>query len=123
MLRVIALHATASNAGLKTNAVLPGMLCGRRYGGCLTQLDVKACQYVHTLIEVCALRVPAEAAVGRLSADLLCPYPPGVPVALPGEVLTRRALAVLRGVLAGGGKVTGATDEELGMLSIIVERG
>lgn len=75
------------------------------------------------MIEVCALRVPAEAAVGRLSADLLCPYPPGVPAAVPGEVLTRRALAALRGVLADGGKVTGATDETLGMLNVIVERG
>ena len=44
-------------------------------------------------------------------------------MALPGEVVTRRALAVLRGVLAGGGKVTGATDEKLRMLSVIVERG
>ncbi|KAK9833408.1 hypothetical protein WJX81_002549 [Elliptochloris bilobata] len=66
-------------------------------------------------------QVPADAAVGRLSAELLCPYPPGVPAALPGEVLTADTLAALRGVLAAGGKVTGAADETLRMLSVIVE--
>lgn len=64
----------------------------------------------------------ADAAVGRLSAELLCPYPPGVPVALPGEALTAGSLATLQAVLAAGGKVTGAADETLGMLRVIVER-
>lgn len=66
--------------------------------------------------------MPADAAVGRLSAELLCPYPPGVPVAVPGEALTAETLATLRAVLAAGGKVTGAADETLRMLSVIVER-
>ncbi len=66
-------------------------------------------------------RVPADAAVGRLSAELLCPYPPGVPVALPGEALTAEGLTALRAVLAAGGKVTGAADESLGTLLVIAE--
>lgn len=67
-------------------------------------------------------RVPADAAVGRLSAELLCPYPPGVPVALPGEALTAETLATLQAVLAAGGKVTGAADDTLRTLRVIVER-
>jgi len=66
-------------------------------------------------------RVPADAAVGRLSAALLCPYPPGVPVALPGEALTAEGLATLRAVLAAGGKVTGAADDSLNTLLVIAE--
>lgn len=31
-------------------------------------------------------QVPASAAVGRICAELLCPYPPGIPVLTPGEV-------------------------------------
>ena len=29
---------------------------------------------------MCVRRVPVGEAVGRVSAELLCPYPPGVPV-------------------------------------------
>ena len=32
--------------------------------------------------------VPADAAVGRVSAELIAPYPPGVPVLAPGELIT-----------------------------------
>ena len=67
-------------------------------------------------------RVPADAAMGRLSAELLCPYPPGVPVALPGEAISAETLATLQAVLAAGGKVIGAADETLRMLRVIVER-
>lgn len=36
--------------------------------------------------------VPAERAAGRISAELVSPYPPGVPAIAPGEV-ARRFLA------------------------------
>jgi arginine decarboxylase len=32
--------------------------------------------------------VSADDAVGRIAAELLCPYPPGVPAVFPGEELT-----------------------------------
>ena len=32
--------------------------------------------------------VPAEVAAGRVSADALAAYPPGIPNVLPGEVIT-----------------------------------
>ena len=39
--------------------------------------------------------VAAEDAVGRVSAEMICPYPPGVPVLSPGERITQAALAAL----------------------------
>jgi lysine decarboxylase len=39
--------------------------------------------------------VAAEDAVGRVSAEMVCPYPPGVPVLSPGERITQAALAAL----------------------------
>ena len=33
--------------------------------------------------------VPLEDAEGGISADLLCPYPPGIPLLIPGERLDR----------------------------------
>ena len=49
-------------------------------------------------------RVSAEQASGRVAAEMLCPYPPGVPAVVPGEVLTPGIVAGLRRVLAQGGQ-------------------
>lgn len=68
-----------------------------------------------------AAAVDAEHAVGRVSAELLCPYPPGVPVVFPGEVITHEALQALRGTLAAGGMVAGARDASLATLQVVVE--
>lgn len=59
------------------------------------------------------IRVPLEDAVGRTSAELLCPYPPGIPVVTPGEEITAAALALLKAVLSAGGSVSGASDPDL----------
>jgi len=34
-------------------------------------------------------------AVGHISADLVCPYPPGIPIIIPGEVLDKRRVVWL----------------------------
>ncbi|MCB5167374.1 ornithine decarboxylase [Streptomyces bambusae] len=47
-------------------------------------------------------QVPCERAEGRIAAEMLTPYPPGIPAVLPGERLTGAVLAYLRtGVQAG----------------------
>lgn len=68
-------------------------------------------------------RVPLSAAAGRVSAELLCPYPPGVPALLPGEVITVVAVEALRATLAGGGVVVGASDGGLATVLVIAEDG
>jgi arginine decarboxylase len=55
----------------------------------------------------------AAAAVGQLSAELICPYPPGIPWLWPGEEITAESLAGLGQILAAGGIVTGCTDSSL----------
>ncbi|KXZ51235.1 hypothetical protein GPECTOR_13g722 [Gonium pectorale] len=64
--------------------------------------------------------VPADEAVGCISAELLCPYPPGVPALFPGERITAAALRLLRGTLAAGGAITGARDGSLARLEVVV---
>ena len=55
--------------------------------------------------------VPAEQAVGRISADSLAAYPPGIPNVLPGEVITVEVLNFLRSTAASPfGHVRGAAD-------------
>ena len=65
------------------------------------------------------LTVPAERAVGRISAELVAPYPPGVPVLAPGERVTAEILAGLRGVAAGGAQVRYAADASLRTLQVV----
>jgi arginine decarboxylase len=63
--------------------------------------------------------VAADAAVGRISAELVAPYPPGIPVLAPGEVITADALAALRTAKAQGGRIAYAADPALATFQVI----
>ena len=63
--------------------------------------------------------VSAAAAVGRVSAELIAPYPPGVPVLAPGELITADALDALREVRADGGRIAYAADPTLATFQVI----
>lgn len=68
--------------------------------------------------------VPAADAVGRVSADALAAYPPGIPNVLPGEILTAETIAFLRGIAAmPGGYVRGAADALVDGVRVVVEAG
>src|SRR5580704_7839969 len=64
--------------------------------------------------------VAASAAVGRISAELVAPYPPGVPVLAPGELITAEALAALREVAADGGRIAYAEDPTLATFQVVI---
>ncbi len=63
--------------------------------------------------------VGIDQAVDRLGAELICPYPPGIPVLMPGEIITPEALDYLQQVLAAGGKITGCSDRGLQTLRVV----
>ena len=64
--------------------------------------------------------VPAEHAVGRVSADALAAYPPGIPNLLPGELITAETHDFLRRIAAAPfGHVRGAVDPELTRLRVL----
>jgi len=54
-----------------------------------------------------------------ISAELICPYPPGIPVLMPGEVITPAALDYLQQILALGGSLTGCNDPDLKTLKVV----
>ncbi|MFF5448025.1 aminotransferase class I/II-fold pyridoxal phosphate-dependent enzyme [Streptomyces sp. NPDC012888] len=66
-----------------------------------------------------AEHVPAERAAGRIAAELLSPYPPGVPVLAPGEVVTAEAVDYLRSGVAAGMLVPDAADPTLRTLRVV----
>jgi arginine decarboxylase len=65
--------------------------------------------------------VPSAAAVGRVSAELIAPYPPGVPVLAPGELITAAAIEALREVAADGGRIAYAADPSLATFQVIAD--
>lgn len=63
--------------------------------------------------------LPLETTVGCISAKLICPYPPGIPVLMPGETITTATLDYLQQVLTLGGRVTGCSDLTLKTLKVL----
>ena len=64
--------------------------------------------------------VAADKAVGRISADLIAPYPPGVAVVAPGEILTEQILEGLATAKAAGVRIAYATDSTLAAYRVIL---
>ncbi len=65
--------------------------------------------------------VPFDQAEGRIAAEPLATYPPGIPNVLPGERLTRETLDFITDSIDHGGYVRGAADRELTTLRVIAE--
>ena len=57
--------------------------------------------------------VSAQEAIGRISADLIAPYPPGVAVVAPGEVLTAQIVNGLAATQQAGVRIAYASDSTL----------
>ena len=64
--------------------------------------------------------VDATNAQGRISADLIAPYPPGVAVVAPGEILTAQILDGLKSSKDAGVRIAYATDPTLSQYRVVV---
>ena len=60
-------------------------------------------------IEGC--RVNIEDSVGMVSRRSIIPYPPGIPVVCPGELITREIVDCIRLTTSLGGSVTGLGED------------
>jgi lysine decarboxylase len=65
--------------------------------------------------------VPLAEGEGRIAAESLAAYPPGVPNVLPGERLTRETLDFIAETLSHGGYLRGASDRTLKTIRVVVE--
>jgi arginine decarboxylase len=65
--------------------------------------------------------VAFDQAEGRIAAESLAAYPPGVPNVLPGERLTRETLEYIADSIAHGGLVRGASDRTLKTVRVVTE--
>lgn len=62
--------------------------------------------------------VMLQRAIGRVSAELIAPYPPGIPVLAPGEEITADTLAALRHAKTAGVRIAYATDPTLATITV-----
>ncbi|KMJ58478.1 arginine decarboxylase [Bacillus sp. LL01] len=65
--------------------------------------------------------VPFEESAGRIIAEFIMVYPPGIPIFTPGEIITEENLAYITKTLEVGLPVQGPEDHELKTLRVIKE--
>ena len=65
--------------------------------------------------------VHADRAVGRVSAELIAPYPPGIPVVMPGEEITAASVAALHTARDSGARIAYAADPTLSTFHVTAE--
>jgi arginine decarboxylase len=61
---------------------------------------------------------PSEA-VGRVSAEWITPYPPGIPAVAAGEVYNQAAVEYLQELVEAGGFVEGTADPTLEKMRVV----
>ncbi|MEU9099954.1 ornithine decarboxylase [Streptomyces sp. NPDC048361] len=64
-------------------------------------------------------QIPWERAEGRISAEMLTPYPPGIPAVLPGERLNADVLTYLRTGVDAGMVVPDAVDKDVKTVRVV----
>lgn len=66
--------------------------------------------------------VPFEESVGRIIAEFVMVYPPGIPIFIPGEIITEENLDYIQKNIEVGLPVQGPEDHTLKTLRVIKER-
>ncbi len=66
-----------------------------------------------------AVTLDVQQAIGRVSAELVAPYPPGVPVLGPGERVTAEAVASLQTAARAGTRIAYAADPTMQTLRVV----
>jgi arginine decarboxylase len=65
------------------------------------------------------ISVSINQAIGRISAESICPYPPGIPILIPGEIITTDALTYLQQILDLGGELVGCSDPTFANIRVV----
>jgi arginine/lysine/ornithine decarboxylase len=64
-------------------------------------------------------KIPFKRSVGKVCAEIVCPYPPGIPVLCPGEMVTQEIYEYLLRVLDSGCRVNGQSDGKLQTIKVL----
>ncbi len=64
-------------------------------------------------------RVKLEDSVGRVSGEYITPYPPGIPILLPGEIIEAETIDYVKTMVKQGMELTGLKDHTCQWIEII----
>jgi len=67
-------------------------------------------------------RVPIAESIGKISGESVVPYPPGIPVLVPGEEITPEIVEYLTSVRRTGVEIHGCEDRSISTLKVVDER-
>ncbi len=65
--------------------------------------------------------LPIEETINRTCAEIVCPYPPGIPVLMPGETITSAVVEYLQNIQKMGGFISNCADTSLRTLKVVKE--
>lgn len=65
--------------------------------------------------------IPFNESEGRIIAEFIMVYPPGIPIFIPGEIITKENLHYVRENLEAGLPVQGPEDDEINFIRVIKE--
>jgi lysine decarboxylase len=65
--------------------------------------------------------MPVARAIGRISAESIAGYPPGVPALLPGERITPEVIEYLQELVSAGARLHGAADPSFRTVRVLIE--
>jgi arginine/lysine/ornithine decarboxylase len=65
--------------------------------------------------------VPVRDAIGRIAAEQITPYPPGIPAIVPGERINREVIDYLLSGLAAGMVLPDPSDPSLETVRVSAE--
>lgn len=63
--------------------------------------------------------IDIEKSPGHISAEMAVPYPPGIPVLMPGEYIQKDIIDYLRKCISEGIKVSGVSDPKMNKIKVI----
>ena len=64
--------------------------------------------------------IDVDQAAGRVSAEFIIPYPPGIPLVVPGELLDGATLRLARQLRNSGASIVGTADATLSTIRVLV---
>ncbi|AOY75472.1 aminotransferase class I/II-fold pyridoxal phosphate-dependent enzyme [Clostridium formicaceticum] len=65
-------------------------------------------------------QVPIEKSIGFVSGEYLIPYPPGIPILMPGEVIEEEIITYIRVMIESGMEILGLKDHQWKNIEILV---
>ena len=65
-----------------------------------------------------SVKVPLQESVGKITAEMIIPYPPGIPLLFPGEIITIEDIEQIKGLVRLGARFQGGKDLKEGLIHI-----